>query len=394
MMRRRRLAIASVAALLLAALPARAQESLDATLAAWRTRADLPALAAAVVREGRIVASGAVGTRREGFEIPVSVSDRFHIGSDTKAMTALVAATLVEEGRLRFDSTLGEVFPELAGTMDPGFSKVTLQQLLSHTSGLPSDDEAFGELLGKAALREENLDDVRRWMLEEQAPVPLEAKAGTRFAYSNLGYTLAGAMLERAGGKTWEELVVERVFTPLGLSSAGFGPASSPGRVDAPLGHLDVGGKRQAFLAGPGADNPAVIGPAGTVHLSVLDFARWAGWNAGEGRREPRLVKPETLKKLHTPVIQMPEKKDAAPGTPARGGYGLGWGQLEVEWSKEPFGFHGGSNTRNLAHVWIQPSHDFAMVVVTNVAGAQADEALFGVAKELYAKYGAGDAAR
>jgi CubicO group peptidase (beta-lactamase class C family) len=85
-------------------------------------------------------------------------------------------------------------------------------------------------------------------------------------------------MLERAGGKTWEELVVERVFGPLGLRSAGFGPQAGLGCVDAPLGHLvGADGTPKPMLAGPNGDNPAVIGPAGTVHLSILDFARWAG---------------------------------------------------------------------------------------------------------------------
>jgi len=149
-----------------------------------------------------------------------------------------------------------------------------------------------------------------------------------------------------------------------------------------------VDGRPKAFLAGPSGDNPLILGPAGSVHLSVLDFARWAGWNAGEGARGPGLVKPETLKKLHTPVVTMSEKKDAAPGTHWRGGYGLGWGQLTVPWSHEPLGFHAGSNTKNLAHVWIQPQHDFAMVIVTNIAGEKADEGLYTLAAVLYATFG------
>jgi hypothetical protein len=95
------------------------------------------------------------------------------------------------------------------------------------------------------------------------------------------------------------------------------------------------------------------------------------------------------LKKLHTPVISMPEKKDAAPGTPARGGYALGWGELPVDWAPEPLVYHGGSNEKNLAHIWIEPRRDFAMVVVTNIAGSKANEALFALAPELYAKFAA-----
>ena len=73
----------------------------------------------------------------------------------------------------------------------------------------------------------------------------------------------------------------------LGLKSAGFGPQASLGKVEAPLGHLIVDGKSKAMLAGPNGDNPLIIGPAGTMHMSVLDFAKWVAWHAGEGKRPP-----------------------------------------------------------------------------------------------------------
>mgnify|MGYP002621726554 CR=1 FL=1 len=400
-MRRRGLMTTAPLASLLAASAAAAQErfadgiargaSLDATLRPYLARYGLPALAAAAVRDGTIVASGAVGTRRAGTDAPVRIDDRFHIGSDTKAMTALVAATLVEQGRLRWDSTVGAVFPELAATMDAGLRGVTLEQLLSHTSGIPSDDEAFGRLLEQSFAQDKlNLDELRYWLVRQWSPRPLASPPGTRFAYSNMGYTLAGAMLERAAGKTWEELVAERVFDPLGLRTAGFGPQASLGRVDAPLGHVvRDDGSLKPMLAGPNGDNPLILGPAGTVHLSVLDFATWAGWNAGEGRRGPALVRPETLRKLHTKVIDLPPRPDAPPGTPSRGGgYGLGWGMVQLPYSPDPFLAHAGSNEMNLASIMVQPGRDFAMVMVTNVGGTKADQAIQALAEDLYKRFG------
>jgi CubicO group peptidase (beta-lactamase class C family) len=368
---------------------AAAQVSLDALLAPWLARYELPALAAAVVKDGKVIAVGAIGTRKAGAQLPVTVHDRFHLGSDTKAMTALLAAMFVEAGKLRWDSTIAEVFPELAETMDQGLRRVTLEQFLSHTSGVPSDNEVFGDLLEKSPAQDGNLDELRYWLVQQWSTQPLVSEPGTMFAYANMNYVIVGAMIERVGGKTWDELITERVFTPLGLRSAGLGPQATLGKIDAPLGHLMIDGKTKAFLAGPNGDNLPIIGPAGIAHMSVLDFARWAGWNAGEGKRGPKLVRPETLKKLHTPVISMPEKKDAAPGTPARGGYALGWGELPVDWAPEPLVYHGGSNEKNLAHIWIEPRRDFAMVVVTNIAGSKADEALFALAPELYAKFAA-----
>lgn len=392
-----RAALAAPLAASVAAVPAKAAgdrdpASLDQLLRPYLASHGLPAFAAAVVRQGSVVAAGAVGTRRAGTDIPVTVNDRFHIGSDTKAMTSLVAAMLVEEGRIGWGSTVAELFPDLAEHMVAGLRSVTLDQLLSHTSGIPSDNQAFITLLGQSLAQEDlNLDELRRWLVREWSAQPLQSAPGTQFAYSNMGYTMAGAMLERAGGMTWEELVAARVFDPLGLSSAGFGPQASLGRLDAPVGHLvRADGTLKPMLAGPDGDVPAIIGPAGTVHLSILDFARWAAWHAGMGRRGPPLVRPETLQKLHTKVIELPPRPDAAPGTPSTGAYALGWGIATLPYSAEPFLTHTGSNEMNLAAIIIQLSRDYGAVLATNVSGAKADQAIKALAEQLYKQFGPG----
>ncbi len=121
--------------------------------------------------------------------------------------------------------------------------------------------------------------------------------------------------------------------------------------------------------------------------MSILDFARWAGWNAGQGKRGPNLVRPDTIRKLHTPLIAIPGKKDAAPGTPSLGRYALGWGEVTVDWAPHPLLYHGGSNEKNLAHIWLDAKRDFAMVAATNISGKKADEGLLALARELYKKF-------
>lgn len=349
----------------------------------------LPALGAAVVREGAVVASGVVGLRRVGRSLPVSADDRVHIGSCGKAMTALLAGMLVEAGHLRWDSSLGELFPDLAATMQPAAKAVTLEQLLSHTSGMPEDNAAFIEIMTRSFAQDAlNLDELRHWFVREWTALPLEAEPGSRFAYSNAGYTIAGAMLERAAQASWEELMVDRLFEPLGLRSAGFGPQATLGRTDAAVGHaVREDGSLKPILGGPGADNPAVVGPAGVVHLSVGDFATWAGWHAGAGRRGPRLVSPETLRRLHAKVIDMPPRPGAAPGTPSRGSYGLGWGFVSYPFASGPILQHGGSNTLNLAQIVVEPEKDFAFVLMTNVGGARATAAFRGLTETFYTTY-------
>ncbi len=380
---------AAVPALLLTARaqPADAApgQSLDDFLRPYLARYNLPAVAAAVVRNGAIVAAGATGTRRAGAAIPVTLHDRFHIGSDTKAMTSFLAAMLVEEGRLRWDSTVAEIFPELAATMDKGLQGVKLTQLLSHTSGIPGDNADFDRLIEQSFAQQGNLDELRYWLVKQWSTRPLQSTPGTRFAYSNMGYTLAGAMIERVTKTTWEELMVARIFDPMNLKTAGFGPQASLGRVDAPLGHLVLAnGKLKPMLAGPNGDNPEIIGPAGTVHLSILDFAVWAGWNAGEGRRG---VRAETLRKLHTKVISMPPNPNAPPGTPSQGGYALGWGIVQLPYAPQPVLTHAGSNGMNLATIMLQPDDDFALVLATNVGGTKAEEALKAATEQLYRRF-------
>jgi CubicO group peptidase (beta-lactamase class C family) len=364
-------------------------ESLTPMLEQYCEKYGLPAIGAAVIKDGRTIAIGTAGTRKSGQKIPVNAGDRFHIGSNTKAITSLLAAIFVKEGKLRWDSRLEEVFPELEKTMTPGIGSITLEKLLSHSSGMPEDKMPLSEkLFAESWTREnDNLSDTRYWMLSRWVSQPVAAAPRTRYSYSNMGYVMVGAMLEKVSGKSWEELVIEKVFVPLRLRSAGFGPQSLPGMIDAPLPHKTVDGKLKPMMAGPFSDNPLFIGPAGTVHMSLQDFARWASWNAGAGKRAPQLIPAEMFVKLTSPVIDVPFP-GGKKGLPERGGYALGWLSAYFSWSKEPFVWHNGSNRMNRTHVFVQPKKDFAMVLMTNAGTDQAEEAIGALAEELYKKYG------
>jgi hypothetical protein len=153
-----------------------------------------------------------------------------------------------------------------------------------------------------------------------------------------------------------------------------------------------VDGKPFAYLAGPNGDNPEVIGPAGTVHLSLMDFAAWANWQVGEGRRGPALTSAEAIRRMHTKVIDMPMQHDAPTGTPGsvtatNAGYALGWGTITLPFSPDPFIFHGGSNVMNYAIILLQPKYDFAMVMVTNIGGASGEAAFTALGAELYGRF-------
>lgn len=380
-------ALAASAAPSLAASPA-VPTDLSNELEAARTRHGLPAFAAAAIVKGEIVAAGVAGVRAIGRAEKATLDDRFHIGSDTKAFTATLAGMMVEAGKLKWTSTLGEILGAEAPGLNAAFAAVTLEQLLSHTSGIPSDNDEIYALYFSGDGFQYNMPAQRLRLLNAWKAKPPATKPGGEFHYSNFGVTLAGAMIEKVAGASWEELIVTRIFAPLGLKTAGLGPQATTGRWDAPVGHMvDDKGVATVMPWGPPADVPPVIGPAGVAHMSALDFARWAGWNAGKARRGPPLVTPETLTLIHRPRISTGKLPNATPGTPQEGQYGLCWGVLQFGWAKHPLLQHSGSNSMNLAKVLVDTDLDIGVVVMTNYPGKRADAATNEMMESLYRRY-------
>jgi CubicO group peptidase (beta-lactamase class C family) len=313
----------------------------------------LPALAAAIIKPGGTTLRGAVGVRRAGHGERVNLDDRFHIGSCTKSMTATVCAILVEQGKLQWNTTIADTFPQLAAKIHPDYRAVTLEQLLRHRSGLPEDREPDAVLWPKICALTGPLKEQRRALVEMVLQQKPAAPPGTKFQYSNDGYTIAGAMCEQATGQVWEALMRERLFQPLRMTTAGFGPPGKPEAVDEPWGHLLEGQKWQPLAPDSEADNPPVIGPAGSVHCSIGDWARYAAFHLRGQLGEKKLLKPETLQKLHT----------------AREGddYAFGWLVAARDWAGGKALTHGGSNTFWFAVIWLAPARDSAFLAATNL---------------------------
>ncbi len=317
-----------------------------------RQKHDVPAICASLVTSKGATAIGVAGVRKRGTDIPAKLDDLWHLGSDTKAMTATLVAKLVEQGRLKWDTTVAEVFPELAEKFHPDMRNITMIQLLSHRSGLRPNLN-LGRFLG---------DDVKQLRLravrEELARAP-KHKPGTHYEYSNLGYIVVGAIIERVTRKTWEDSIREEVFVPLKMTSAGFGETGTPGQIDQPWPHNSNG--KPMPENGPAMDNPPVMGPAGRVHCSIQDWARFIQDQLRGARGEPALLKPDSYRKLHTP--------------PFGGEYALGWIVVERGWGGGLVLNHGGDNTMNCANVWVAPKRDFAILICINQSGDTAFEA-------------------
>lgn len=309
---------------------------------------NLPALAVVVMKDGKICDRAAAGVRKVGDPTPVTIDDQFHIGSCTKSMTGTLAAMLIEEGKLRWDTTITDVFPDLKGKMDKQYETVTVEQLLTQRGGVPGQPPAAA---WKRAWEQKGTPTQQRYeFIEAVLAQPPEATPGTKMIYSNQGYTIVGAMLEKITGKSWEDLITEKLFKPLYMNSAGFGPPGTIGKVDQPWGHTQK-------LLPTQNDNPPAIAPAGRVHCSLEDLARYAIFQM-EGEQSGGLLKAETFRKLHTP--------------PDGGDYACGWVVAKRDWAGGNAIWHNGSNTYWYVLMWLAPKKDFSVIVATNIYGTDA----------------------
>ena len=186
-----------------------------------------------------------------------------------------MVGTLVVDGTLDWDTTLREAFPDMEA-MDPAYEDVTLAQLMSHWGGTPANILELPFIWNALGSATEPLPEQRLWFAEQVLSMEPESTPGTQYAYSNAGYMIVGSALEQATGEAWEDLLRDRVFRPLQMVGCGFGAPGKPGEVDAPLGHALEGGVPTPM--DPGnlyADNPAALGPAGTVHCPLVDWGRF-----------------------------------------------------------------------------------------------------------------------
>jgi CubicO group peptidase (beta-lactamase class C family) len=354
---------------LLATLPTacltRAQEAakpaqtLTEKFEATRQSFNLPALAGVAVTTKTVGEIVYTGVRKVGTKVPITSTDKWHLGSDTKVMTATLLAQLVEASKLKWETTLGEVFPDLAKTMTPELARVNLLQLLSHRAGLQPNVAWF--TYGK---RGATYPEQRLAVLQDLLDKPLKAAPGSKFEYSNLGYVIAGAVAEKVTGQAWETLLQERIFRPLGMKSAGFGGVGKEGELDQPWPHGQNG--KPMPKNGPTVDNPPVLGPAGTVHCPLGDWALFIADQLRGARGQGQLLKPENYQHIQTP--------------PFEGDYALGWLAVERAWAKGKALTHAGSNTMNFAVAWLAPARETAFLVCTNMGGDSAakgaDEAI------------------
>lgn len=314
-----------------------------------RAKFKLPALTGGIVTPGGLTKSAATGLRKAGGSTPVGDADLWHYGSMTKGMTAALLGTFVAAGKLTWDAKLTDLLPDLTSRALPGVRTITLRHLLTHRSGLPANT-AWGRMPLPG-----NRPEIVRHVVSQK----LLFDPGEKYLYSNVGYVVAGVVAERLGGGMWEKVITERLFKPLGMKM-GFGGVGTKGQEDQPWPHFEDGKPRSSN--GTEADNPLSLGPAGTCHGALAEYAKFVADHLLGATGKKALLPAGIYTDLHTP-----QKGED---------YALGWQAAERPWAGGTVYTHNGSNNMNYSTVWMAPAKNFAVVAACNRGGDQSALAL------------------
>ncbi|CAN5265704.1 serine hydrolase domain-containing protein [soil metagenome] len=342
-------------------------EDISALLAPIRKKAGAPALGVLYMEGDVVKAIGVDGVRSNLSDAAVTLDDQWHLGSDTKAMTATMLAKLIDDGQLRWEQTIGETFPEWDGKIDAAYETATLEQLLHHCGGVQAavvSDEAWVALFNSKEPMPQQRETLAIHMLSLK---PVDAP-GKKYNYSNEGYMIAAMMAEKKTGKSYETLMQEIIFDPLGMKSAGWGIPGTIGKTNQPWGH------RMAFgvLNAVQFDNPLTIAAAGCAHMSLRDWAKFAALSMKGARGESTFLKKETFERLQKPMLD---------------DYACGWMVADRPWAKGKTLSHGGSNSMWYCVIWIAPKTNRAYLAVANSGGDAAASACDEAVTAMISKY-------
>lgn len=347
---------------------------LDAYVANAMGAFGAPGLSLAIVENGQVAVAKGYGVRSLDTGAPVDAHTAFPIGSESKAFTAAALAILVDQKKLSWDDKVVDRLPGFQMYDPYATAHMTVRDLLTHRSGLGLGE---GDLLVIPGTRRSRADIVHA--LRYLKPV-----TGFRetFAYDNILYIVAGALVESVSGQSWEDFVTDHILKPAGMSDA-----YPEYRADAPNGvalHARTGGPirgvgdQHILPQPPGFE---AMGPAGGVNASASDMARWMQLQLGRGRLpDGRTVfSAEQADQMWTPVVVTSQTELKLPAglegmEPALQTYALGWfvesyrGHIVIEHSGAVFGA--------LAMLYLIPDKHVGIAVAINSEDSSARRAV------------------
>jgi len=364
---RRALNLALAAALTLSALQAyaprslaqsqaqaaQAPDGLEAKLAAiekaveeGRQKRGIPGLSLVIVKDDKILYMKGLGHRDFERKVPVTPDTLFAIGSSTKAFTAMLVAMGADAGKISLDDSPKKFLPYFKLQDPEADAKITVRDLLSHSSGLNRTDLAW---VTGVLNREE--------VIRVAAQAKPTAKLREKWQYQNVMYSAAGECVAKAENSTWENLIRERIFKPLGMRGSNLNVADTMSSPDYSKGYVyDEDTKETRQL--PMRDFPQVAA-AGAINSNARDMAQWLRLMLGGGAFEgKRLVSEGGFAELTKPQMKVAGNIH----------YGLGW--MLREWHGHKVAEHGGNIDGFNAQVALMPDQRLGFVMLTNVSAS------------------------
>jgi CubicO group peptidase (beta-lactamase class C family) len=317
-----------------------------------------PGIAVLVRKDGRTVFERGYGARDLRSFAAIDPQTNFRLASCTKQFTAMAIMLLVHDGKLRYDESLGEVFPEF-----PAYGKtITIRNLLNHTSGLQDYETLMEqeERSGGHRWTEENqIQDAEVLALLEKQDSTL-FPLGTKWAYSNSGYVVLGSIVAKVSGKTFSEFLQDRIFGPLRMEQT---LAFVKGRNEVAyraFGHTkEVNGWKQTDQS----STSATLGDGG-VYSSLRDLAKW-----DEALTQHTLLSENEMRPALTPVELAggarpvwPANSDRPAGQPVS--YGFGW-FIDDYWD-HPWMWHYGETVGFHTYIARFPADKFSIIILCN----------------------------
>ncbi|MGI8618557.1 MAG: serine hydrolase [Gemmatimonadaceae bacterium] len=309
-----------------------------------------PGMAVVVVRGDQVIYTRGFGYADREAGSAVTPETIFYIASTTKAFTGLTAAILDEEGRFDLDAPLSRYLPTLRLAPTLAADSITIRSLLSHTHGIGGD----GPVVWRTAYTGEfaNNEELIRLLAEHQP-----ASGGRAYQYGNIGYNVASFAMDRAMQRPWKDLLAEKIFTPLGMSSTtAYVSRARTDRLAMPYSFEGAG-----YLRLPYGKTDANMQAAGGLVSSARDLGRWLEVQLNGGRVDGRQALSRT-------AVAEAQRLQASTDRNQRGmrqiGYSLGW-QMVVRGSDTMY-VHGGGFTGFATHVSFYPQERVGVAVMAN----------------------------
>ena len=317
-------------------------EKVDAYVAAEMRTEKMPGLALAVVRDGQISKARGYGLANIELDVAVKPETIFQTGSVGKQFTATAVMMLVEDGKIRLDDPIRKYLPGSPAAWD----KITVRNLLTHTSGIPDYESDSLKKKGAAFVNLRN-DYTEDELFKKFIGLPLDFPPGSQWRYSNSGYVILGILIHKVTGRFYGDVLQERIFRPLGMTSTRVISEADiiPNRA---AGYRLVNGeiKNQEWVS-PSLNTTA----DGALYTNVLDMAKWDAALYTE-----KLLKKESLDQMWTPV-RLNDGKTA--------GYGFGWDITSVNGHR--LIEHGGAWQGFTTQISRYVDDKFTVIVLTNL---------------------------